>query len=55
MVILGDVTVARFSFGQSLFTAKGFAAYRELTDILHLENCLACAGFTRAIPMSRRC
>ena len=43
MVILGDVTVARFSFGQSLFTAKGFAAYRELTDILHLENCLACA------------
>lgn len=43
MVILGDVTVARFGFGQSLFTAKGFAAYRELTDILHRENCLACA------------
>ena len=43
MVILGDVPVGRFGFGQSLFTAKGFAAYRELTDILHLENCLACA------------
>ena len=43
MVILGDVMVARFGFGQSLFTAKGFAAYRELTDILHRENCLACA------------
>ena len=43
MVILGDVPVARFGFGQSLFTSKGFAAYRELTDILHRENCLACA------------
>ena len=43
MVILGDVPVGRFGFGQSLFTTKGFAAYRELTDILHRENCLACA------------
>lgn len=43
MVILGDVPVARFGFGHSLFTSKGFAAYRELTDILHRENCLACA------------
>ena len=43
MVILGDVPVGRFGFGQSLFTTKGFAAYRELTDIpvsyTHLRCC----------------
>lgn len=43
MVILGDVPVSRFGFGQSLFTRKGFAAYREVTDAIHRENCLACA------------
>ena len=35
MVILGDVPVSRFGFGQSLFTRKGFAAYREVTDAIH--------------------
>ena len=43
MIILGDVPVTKHGFRQSLFTAKGFAAYRELTDLIHAENCLACA------------
>ena len=43
MIILGDVPVGKHGFGQSLFTAKGFAAYQRITETIHREGCLVCA------------
>lgn len=43
MIILGDVPVGKHGFGQSLFTAKGFAAYQRITEMIHREGCLVCA------------
>ncbi len=43
MMILGDVPVGRFGFGESLFSARGFADYCEITEMIHREGCLVCA------------
>ena len=43
MIIIGDVPVGKHGFGPNLFSKKGFAYYKNLTDIIHQEGCLVCA------------
>lgn len=43
MIIFGDVPVTRHGFGPSLYTAKGFAFYQQLTQAVHGEGCRICA------------
>ena len=43
MILLGDVPVLPRSFGPSLFSQKGFAHYRALTQAVHAEDCRICA------------
>ena len=43
MIIVGDVPVGRHGLGPSLYTKKGFAFYRQLTEAVHAEGCLICA------------
>ena len=43
MIILGDVPVSRHSFGHDLYSRKGFAHYKRLTDAIHRHGCLVCA------------
>ena len=43
MIILGDVPVGRHGFGPDLYSRKGFAHYKRLTDAIHRQGCLVCA------------
>ena len=43
MMIIGDVPVLPHSFGPSLYTKKGLAYYKALTDAAHAEGCRICA------------
>lgn len=43
MIVVGDVPVLPHGFGPSLYTRKGMAFYKALTDAVHRENCLVCA------------
>lgn len=43
MVIIGDVPVGKSGWGRDLFSARGFESYRQLTDLIHQGDCLACA------------
>lgn len=43
MIIIGDVTVSKTLFGRSLYSKKGFAHYKKLTEIAHLHGCKICA------------
>lgn len=55
MVILGDVPVARFGFGQSLFTSKASLRTASLPIFSIEKTAWPVPSFTRVIPMSRRC
>lgn len=43
MIILGDVPVLPHGFGPSLYSKKGMAYYKSLTDAVHQEGCKICA------------
>lgn len=43
MIIIGDVPVWPHSFGPSLYTKKGFAYYKNLTEEVHRAGCKICA------------
>ena len=43
MIIVGDVPVGKHGFGPSLYTEKGRAFYRELSEAVHREGCMLCA------------
>ena len=43
MIILGDVPVGRHGFGPDLYSRKGFAHYKRLTDAIHRQGCLVCS------------
>lgn len=43
MIIVGDVPVLPHGFGPSLYSKKGFAYYKSLTDAVHREGCKICA------------
>ena len=43
MIIIGDVPVSESKFAPTLFSKKGFAYYRKITDIAHSYDCKACA------------
>ena len=43
MVIVGDVPVGRHSFGPTLYSKKGMAFYRGLTQAVHESGCRICA------------
>ena len=43
MVIVGDVPVGRHSFGPTLYSKKGMAFYRSLTQAVHESGCRICA------------
>lgn len=43
MLIIGDVPVLPTRFGHSLYSKKGFAHYRKLTELAHRHGCLICA------------
>lgn len=42
MIIIGDVPVGKHSI-HSLYSKKGAARYRRITEVIHSEGCLACA------------
>ena len=43
MIIIGDVPVSKSKFGPSLYSKKGFAFYKELTERIHVWDCKVCA------------
>ena len=43
MIIIGDVPVLPHGFGPSLYTKKGFAFYKSLSDAVHPYGCKLCA------------
>ena len=43
MIIIGDVPVGKSQFGHSLYSKKGFAFYKKISDIVHKYDCKLCA------------
>ena len=43
MIIIGDISVSKTSFGRSLYDKTGFTHYQKLTEIAHAQGCKLCA------------